>query len=428
MKFDRILNKPFLLFLPFLALFIIIVLKIPTTGHAADEERYLYFGDNLLHGFFSPPPPATYLPNGPGFPIFLVPFLALRLPLIAITLFNALFQYLSIIVLYKALKRIVNLKLALIFSFAWALYYISYQNLALIHTESISYLLITLIIYSLIRIFKGVTSSEVRKYSIIAGLALGYLALTKILFGYIILVMLGGSLLMWLIYRHSKDIPKAIIMLSIAFATTLPYLIYTYHITGRMFYWGSGGDTLYWMSTPFKNEYGDWKNEFSQGTADMANYNIPGSVDTLKAHYSKDFAALAKLKGVEQDDYYKKVALNNIKNHPLKYLENLIYNIGRLVFHYPFSYAVQRPKVLFVIPLNGIVFTLMLFALIPTLINFRRIPPELKFLLLTTLVYLGASSVVSAFVRYFTVIVPILFIWFAYIFDKTVKIKLKLDN
>lgn len=40
-----------------------------------------------------------------------------------------------------------------------------------------------------------------------------------------------------------------------------PYLVYTYALTGKIFYWGnSGGLSLYWMSSPHPQEFGDWHN------------------------------------------------------------------------------------------------------------------------------------------------------------------------
>ena len=93
-------KNPWLLFLPFLVLYIIFVLIFPTTGHQGDEERYLMFANNLVNGFYSPPAPDINLTNGPGWPIILMPFIALGLPLITITIANAFFYYLSIIFLF----------------------------------------------------------------------------------------------------------------------------------------------------------------------------------------------------------------------------------------------------------------------------------------------------------------------------------------
>ena len=202
-------------------------------------------------------------------------------------------------------------------------------------------------------------------------------------------------------------------------------MIYIYQLTGRVLYWSTtAGSTLYWASTPYKEEYGDWKLELKQGPVHMGNYNIPGVEDSLIAHHQKDYDEVYKYKGVEQDDAFKRIAFNNIKKHPLKYLQNCVYNAGRLVFHYPFSQALQRPKTLLILPVNGIIFTLMLFCLIPTLRNWRKLSYPIRFMLLFVFLYLGASTMVTAYVRMFTIIVPILMFWFAYIIDKTVKVNL----
>ena len=65
--------------------------------------------------------------------------------------------------------------------------------------------------------------------------------------------MLIGSGFLWIINRKGINYQKGIIILLIAFATIAPYLIYTYHLTGRIYYLGtSGGNNLYWMSTPYE--------------------------------------------------------------------------------------------------------------------------------------------------------------------------------
>jgi hypothetical protein len=218
------------------------------------------------------------------------------------------------------------------------------------------------------------------------------------------------------------------VFLLIAFVTVTPYLIYTYHLTGRIFYWGFGSDSLYWMSTPYKGEYGDFKGELTLGTVALGNYNIPGADDTLRAHHGKDFEEISQYNAIERDDAFKRIAINNIKSHPIKYVLNWICNLGRLIFHYPFSYAVQRPKILLVLPMNGIVFTLILFCLIPTFINWRKVSFPVQFMLLFCFIYLSLSSLVTAFVRMFTIVVPILMLWFAYVIQKSLTIKMKFDD
>lgn len=421
----KITRNPFLLFSPFLVLFIIYIIINPTEG-LGDERRYLMFAHNLVNGFYSPPMPNINLTNGPGYPIILAPFVAFGFPLRVMALMNAIFYYFSIIFLYKALEQTVSYKMALTFSFFWACYYIAYQNIPFITTETFTYLLVSILIFTLIKSFKSADSKENKKYPFIAGFVFGFIVLTKIAFVYVLLVMLLGGLLLWLTNRKKRNHQINFLILIVAFATVLPYMVYTYNLTGRMFYWNSNsGGVLYWSSTPFKDEYGDWKEDLTQGTLEFGNYNIPGAGDSLKAHHQKDYNEIFKYDGMAQDDAFKKIAINNIKAHPLKYLQNCIYNVGRLIFHYPFSQAIQRPKVLLVLPLNGIVFSLLLFCLIPTFKNWQEIIYPLRIMLIFAFLYLGLSSLVTAYVRMFTIIVPILMFWFAYIFQKSVTINFK---
>ena len=419
------IRNPFLIFLPFLLILILYALLNPTSGNG-DEHRYLTFANNLINGFYSPPSPNINLTNGPGYPIILTPFVALKLPLIYITLLNPFCYYFSIIFLFKALKQVVSYKITLLFSFLWACYYIAYQNIVFVMSEPLTYLLISVLIYSLVRAFQPGKASIIRKYIILSGFIFGYIVLTKIAFIYVLITMLFGSIFLWILHTRETNYRKLVAVNSIALITILPYLVYAYFLTGEMFYWNTNtGDSLYWNSTPFSNEYGDWKDDLTQGPPDLSNYNIPGAQDTLIAHHQKDFDIINQYSGRKRDDAFRQIAIHNIKTHPLKFLENCFYNAGRLLFHYPFSQAIQRPKILLVFPLNGIILTLTLFSLIPTFLNWRRFSLPLKFLLIFAFLYLGMSTLVSALVRMFTIIVPILIFWFAYIFEKSVKINLR---
>lgn len=426
MKKSNLLQNPFILFSPFLVIFITYILKIaPSDLTEGDPARYIMYANNMIQGFYSPPAPNIFLRNGPGYPMVLIPFLLLKLPLIFIALMNAVFYYFSIVFVYKALKEMVSPKMTLIFSLAWAFYYVAYQNLQYIVPETFTYFLVSILIFLIIKSFKANVHSESRKYMILTGIILGFIVLTKMIFGYVLMFMLLGFGISWLTNRQNLNFRKAFITLALALLTTSPYLIYTYNLTGRLFYWGMGSDTLYWMSTPHKGEYGDWKQGLGVNSLESGNYNIPGVDSILRAHHEKDLIQTEKFIGLEWDDEFKKLAIRNITENPLKYAQNVFYNMGRLVFHYPFSYAVQRPKILIIFPIHGILLTLMLFSLIPTVMNWRRIPTYLQFLLIFSFLYLGASVLVTTFVRMFTIVVPILLFWITYILQNTMKINLK---
>ncbi|HEY2721598.1 MAG TPA: glycosyltransferase family 39 protein [Chitinophagaceae bacterium] len=419
--------SPFLLFLPFLIFYVVIILVFHNNQLADDEIRYLGFAGKLTHGFYSAPPPNVFIPNGPGYPIILMPLVALHAPVILIVLTNALFYYLSVVFLFKALLRISSFKVALISGFFWACYYNSYQDMLFAFTETFTCLNVSLIIYFLVNAFDNSNGEKKGKYTVLSGISIGYLVLTKIVFGYVLLCMLIVGGILWMLKRTSPNYKKNLVVLAISFATILPYLVYTYYLTGRLFYLGNpGADSLYWMSTPYAEEYGDWQSFPRVPGPDI--YRVHDSEDSLAANHKKDFENVYRFQGTKQDDAFRKIALENIKSHPLKFIENCVSNLGRMLFSFPNSYTKQNNKTLFRLPLNGIIAVLSIYCFIPTLLNWRNIKFPIRFLLFFALIYLGGSTLVSGLTRMFTIIAPVFIVWIAFIFQKTVAINLKFSK
>lgn len=181
MKKHTAFKNPFIVFSPFLLLFVALVLKLHSDKMIGDEGGYMQFAQNILQGFYSPPAPDIDLWWGPGYPILLTPFIAMGLPLVFITLTNAVLQYLSIVMLFKAISQLVDFSKAMAFSLLWGFCYSIYPFMARILTETFSSFLITLFIYFTIKAFKEGT----KKHLYLAGFTLGYLALTKVMFGYV---------------------------------------------------------------------------------------------------------------------------------------------------------------------------------------------------------------------------------------------------
>jgi 4-amino-4-deoxy-L-arabinose transferase-like glycosyltransferase len=431
MRSIKITRNPYVLFSPFLAFFIVWVFVFHSDGTLGDEPQYRMFAQNLLHGFYSFPAPEINLPVGPGYPIILMPFFALHLPLIYIAILNAVLYYLSIILLFKALMKIVSYPVALIFSLYWAFYYNSYREMKIIiHPEIVTSFLISLLVYCLISAYnQNNTTNSQKKYLYLSGFVLGYLVLTKIVFGYIIIALAVTMGLLWIVWRKSINFKKSIVLLLVAFVIQAPYLLYTYSLTGKMFYWGTtGGNNLYWMSNPNTGEYGDWWT-LNPKFNDLIKTN-PGYYDSLKANHLKDFEEYNKYNyySPEQDQVFKRMAINNIKSYPIKFVQNCFSNIGRMLFDYPHSYRLQNYKDLLRFAHNGIIVVLAIFCMIPTLINWRKVLFPIQFLCFLVLLYLGASTLGSADLRMFTKIVPILLVWIAFVIEKTIRIQWKFDD
>lgn len=415
-------KNPFLIFSPFLVFFIFYALIYHHDLLEGDESRYIMFAQNLLHGFYSPSAPDINLWNGPGYPIILIPFIALKLPLIYITLINAVFQYLSIVFLFKALHEILSFKKSILFSLFWAFCYSTYQYISMIYTETLMLFLISLLIYFIVNAFKN---DRINKYVYLSGVILGYIVITKIIFGYVLQFFFLVSIILLIGKLRSSNYRKGVIIILIAILIFLPYLIYTYNLTGKFFYWGnSGGMSLYWMSSPYKNEYGGWNNE--NFTANLIDGNITNTDLLLKLNHQKDIDTVLKYKGVRKDDAYKQIAIRNIKNNPTKYFKNIISNISRLFFGFPEDYSLQRP--LLKMWYFSILYSLMLYCLLVSLINWKKLPYYIRFIFAFIFTYLGLSSLVSAGNRQFVIIIPILLFWIAYILHKSLKFNLKFDN
>jgi len=419
--------SPFLLFFPFFPLYVAIILVFHSNVLADDEARYLMYAKNLIHGYYAAPPPNDTIINGPGYPIILMPFVAVNAPVLWAILANALFYYLSIVFLYKTLLRISSFKIALFVSLFWACYYNSFQDMLYIYTEPLTCLVVSLLLYFFTRAFEPQTHQGKRKYIYLAGIAMGYLALTKIVFCYVVLFIFIGSCLVWVLNRKSINHRRNLAISLIAFATMLPYFIYTYNLTGRIYYVGNpGADALYWLSNPYKLEYGDWLTYPRDPGPDI--YRVHFSQDSLDAHHRKDFDSIYQFDGAKRDDAFRSIAMKHIKSHPVKFIENCISNIGRMLFSFPNSYTLQNNKTLLRLPLNGLIVVLCIFCLIPTILNWKRISYPLRFLLFFVLIYLGLSTVVSGLTRMFTVVVPIFLIWIAYIIQRTLTVRLKFQD
>ncbi len=424
---QRALQNPYLLFLPFLFLFIAYVLLKNNDAFESDEARYFMFSEHLLNGYYSDPAPGINLWNGPGYPIFLMPFVALKLPLVIIPLMNALFHYLSVVFLFKALSRIASVKAALFFSLFWALYYNGYAEMPFILTESLTAFLV-----SAIGLCAVIGFSENKRWHIIgAGLLFGYLVLVKIIFSNVLLALLLATGILWIFNRKKPLFRNAFIIPVVALLINIPYLFYTWNLTGKKLYWrNSGGMSLYWMSTPFEKEYGEWHNATISlyDRNETADSTIMFNEKKLQDNHRADYAEIYALPAIEQDDAFKKKAIANIKAHPVKFVKNIIANGGRLVFDYPYSYTYQTYTSLLRVSINGILLTLMLLSAFLTLLNWRKIPFSVRFVLMAMLLYLGGSLLVSVYARMFYIILPWMLLWVGFVLDKTVSIRFSISE
>jgi len=405
-------RNPWLVFSPFLLYYGYLVIKNKWPSLYGDEIRYMDFAKNLTHGFYSPFPAHINLWNGPGYPIILMPFAALHIPDIYTTLMNAVFEYLSVVFLYKALNRVTNHKTALCAGLLLALYPNALSMLPILYTEAFSMFLVSLLIYfATLSYFK-----TAGKYIILTGLVLGYLTLTKIIFGYVIIIGMLACMVMILLREQRYYYLKSAKILAVAFLVTIPYLSYTYYITGKPFYWGnSGGMSLYWMSTPYEHEYGDWKLPDLNNKQYPTMFHSAEVVTILKKNHAKELKTILNNDEIKQDALFKQQAIANIEKNPAKFIQNYFYNWARMLFNFPYSYSFQDAGILENILIGSLTLWLSLIGIAVTWRNWRAVVFPVKITLMLTAIYLILSGALSAYPRQLNIVIPVILFWLGFL-------------
>src|SRR5690606_35505162 len=131
-------------------------------------------------------------------------------------------------------------KFSIIFSIIWAIYPTFFELITHILPDILAVLLITLFIFTTLKSFKSTGNKNLR-YILYSGLIVGYLTLTKPIFGYVVLFMLAVILIMILFSKKRKPYQKSALIFIIALFINIPYLAYTYQLSGKLFYWSSFG-------------------------------------------------------------------------------------------------------------------------------------------------------------------------------------------
>lgn len=398
--------------IPFLLLYITISVVFAPQRYCGDEERYLWFANNLLHGYYSPAFPEINLWNGPGYPILIAPFMFIKCPLLVFRILNAVFLYISLLINYKAFRFYISDKMAFIYTVFLGMYFPVYQMLPLILTESFTWFILSVIFYLFIRNFKqNHISWKLRVY---VSLSIAYLVMTKVIFGYVIILMFGISLILLVVPKFKNSAKKSALIFFLSFLFCLPYLIYTYSLTNKLlFFSNSGSMSLYTMSSPVESELGDWQEN--------------SKLEQTPFH-KKIMDSISKLKPIEIDEAFKEAAKQNIKSYPQKYFTNWLANVGRLFFSYPFSNKSQTINTFYTFLPNIAFFSLFFVSLFLNIIYWKVIPQEIIFLHLFVLGYLFASTLVSTYNRMFFITIPYWFIYSSYIFNNLISIKINIED
>ena len=403
----------YLKFLPLLVIYTVICITKQQNIFVGDEGRYVLYADNLLNGFYAGTSSEyVFLWNGPGYPIFLMFFRSLNIPLVIAKLCNGGFIYLGLVYLFKTLKHLSAEKTAFFIVLSLGLYYpFLLESIPYLLTEALSFFLISLLCYHL---YKHATSQKT-KSKWITIVSLGYLILTKIIFGYVVITLILIILPFILFKKTTLYSKKYVVILVLSICISFPYLAYTYSITNKVLYFGnSGGMSLYWMSTPYENEFGDW-HWFETLEKKTEIYN----------NHKSYLSTIKDLAPVEKDTALKEKAIENILNNKTKFFKNWVSNIGRILFNYPYSNPEKSNRLIIVAFLNSILLLTIFISIILGIKNIRKIEPVFFIIGLFIMIYLSGISLLSAQHRFLFIIFPAILIWVTYILNIFLKIELK---
>lgn len=409
--------------LPLLVVHIAMILIFSSTILKGDEGRYLMYAENLTQGFYTDASNPD-LSNGPGYPLVLLPIVALGLPLFIANLLNGVFVFIGIFFFYKTLQLFTTKKYALIFAFVLGLYPPLLRWMVLLNSESFAFMLINGCIFYFCLLYQ---SPKIKRNNTIwAALFLGLLILTKVIFFQVLLgSLLLSGILFWTRYREQAK--RVILVLAGALVVITPYIVYAYQVTDKLFYLGTrGGEILYHRATPHENEFGNWFSaEYILEPETIDIDAIPyQDLSELSANHRDFYLQLRPLSNIERDSAFKAKAFANMKEHPLKYLKNTVASASRLLFHYPISYRSQNLKAFgYIIP-NMFLVVIFLLLLYPTYMARRRIPFEIKSQLIFVLIYGLGMILLSGKGRYFVVMVPAIVLFIAYAATNTLKFTL----
>lgn len=408
-----------------LALLYIAFLSWQVEGHLyGDEWRYTYYAKNLVRGYYSPPE-VTFLWNGPGYPLWLTPIAAFKLPWMYGRYANVLLLLGAVAYFCHTVRLFASARRAALAGLLLGLYPPLIWHLHLLYSELLAAFLITAFAYHYLRALghparAGATEPDTGRIALHTGLAalwLAALALTKVLFGPA-LVVWGTIALLWFAIRRARALARTAAIAALALLFCTPYLAYTYQLTGRPFYWASAtGMSLYFMSSPYPGELGDWYNQRQIRTIPELRKNHRPVLDQIgrfrEVPKSSSLGELHFLGTDEADAEFRRLAMQNIREYPVEYLKNWVANVARLFFDTPFSYRGWHhdPGVY---AINGLLLALLVVSL-GVAWRKRRFDRGVVLLLGLAVIALGGNSTISAVGRYSAPIMPLVGLFIVFV-------------
>lgn len=435
----RHLANPWLVCIPILIIFLLDVFILGKNEPLSDGIRYWKTADDILDGFKATPILEGYLlANGPLYPLLLAFFKGLGFSVKACIFLNAFFLYFGFTFFFKTITQFVSFTKGIIATYVLVFIdpFLFYWG-AKLYSEPLAILWVCLLLYYSLQLFKNPKSNTIFKVAVL----LTFLILTRVIFAYVTVVFLVIGLTGMIFFKQEfyKKLSKLGI-LSLLFC--LPYLIFTYSITNKVFYWSSnGGLLLYWTASPHESDMGEWNTFKINHDHFAARYNSFSGLDSLYLRNVNDiiidkinsnhldFAKSLEGKNIlESDDALKLKAIENIKDHPLKFIKNWTLNTGRFLVGIPHAMYHKPPFSPLFTLLNTTKSAFLLCFLLISIILFLRGSvignPFLFWVLLLLVVYLGGQSILAVqSQRFLLPIYPLIIFFITVVLNNSITLK-----
>ena len=357
----------------------------------AAAERLVAHGQ--LAGTGTDPDQRAFLWHGPGLVVLLGPFVAFDVPLVAVRFLEPLLLGVAIALFHRLLRRRLDVRPALLWTYALGLYAPFFIVLGTIQKEPLS---IVLVVAGMLALTYGLECGR-RSALAGAGLALGALAMVRLEYGWVALALLVIAALWWATHRQSATSRRLVAVAAVAVVACVPWLAYTHAKTARAMYWSSSsGLSLFWMSPTLPGETGQW--------------HSPVRVyrDPALAPYRPLFRALDEVHPLHSDLQLRRRAVANVRADPMRYARNVAANTSRLLFfapvrsrHPPLGYAMYA---LF----NGLLLLAVIWAARMLWRRRRSLPPQTAPVALFAALAVAVHLPVSASPRMLLPVVPAL--------------------
>jgi 4-amino-4-deoxy-L-arabinose transferase-like glycosyltransferase len=361
----------------------------------SDEQVFLGYAERLTDGDYAREggPDVELLWFGPGLPLLLAPLVALGLPVEALRVLGPLLLTLALVAFHRLLRRYVGAVPALVGTACLGLYFPLYRLLPRLYTEPLAILLLVLAVLAGAR---GVREGS-RSALALSGLCLGGLALTRVEYGTVIAIALAICVATLLLPSWRATARRGAAIFAVALAVCVPWLAYTYDVTGEAFYWGnSGGLSLYWIAPGDPEDLGEPHPVFQVFE------------DPDLAHHRPFFRSIEHLGPVEHDEALRREATDRIADDPLGYGARVAANFSRLWFRAPLSYESVGPKTLFYAVPGALLLAALLLSGWRLLRRRARLPRELAPFLLVAAGGFGVHVLAAGYPRSIAPLVPVM--------------------